>query len=565
MQDWWSKLSLKYKLQIPIQLLLLVIMVLAQRVILDRFEERVLEESRQNAFVVADGVINGLNMLMINGIISDAEQRSLYMRKMSVSEKVLELRIIRSKQVEEQFGKGLASEQALDEMDRLTMTSAQAQSKLHDQAGAESLRIVEPFVAKRDFRGTNCLNCHAVPEDTVLGAVSVTMNVADEFEVIRKVNAAFWGALVIAQMFLYFVIGWLIGLVTRPLREAVILADAVSKGDLTRYVEVKSGDETGRLMQAMQDMNESLSVIVKGVRGATDKINIASHEIAQGNTDLSQRTEEQASSLAEIASNMGELASTVKQNAENAKQANNLAQGTVGIAEQSGGSVKELVATMTAISESSKKIENIIGVIDGIAFQTNILALNAAVEAARAGDQGRGFAVVAGEVRNLAQRSATAAKEIKSLIGDSVDKVNIGSKQVSDAAEGISDVVTSVQLVSSLMKDNAAAIAEQSAGIAQVSQAITQMDEVTQQNAALVDEAAAAAESMRDQANGLFKAVSVFKLVEGKEGMTAKPAFAPSAKTALTAVSKGRRLNKVRNDGEKRLSGHPKDGEWKEF
>jgi len=565
MQDWWRKLPLKYKLQIPIQLLLLVIMVLAQRVILDRFEARVLEESRQNAFVVADGVINGLNIMMINGIISDDEQRALYMRKMSVSDKLLELRIIRSKQLQEQFGKGLASEQALDEMDRITMTSAQSQRKLHDQAGAESLRIVEPFVAKRDFRGTNCLNCHAVPEDTVLGAVSVTMNVADEFEVIRKVNAAFWGALVIAQMFLYFVIGWLIGLVTRPLREVAVLAEAVSKGDLTRHVEVKSGDETGRLMQAMQDMNESLSVIVNGVRGATDKINIASQEIAQGNADLSQRTEEQASSLAEIASRMGELASTVKQNAENAKHADNLAQGTVVIAGQSGDSVKELVATMTAISVSAKKIENIIGVIDGIAFQTNILALNAAVEAARAGDQGRGFAVVAGEVRNLAQRSATAAKEIKLLIGDSVDKVNLGSKQVSDAAEGISDVVTSVQLVSSLMKDNAAAIAEQSEGIAQVSQAITQMDEVTQQNAALVEEAAAAAESMRDQANGLFKAVSVFKLVGSKEGMTVKPAFAPSAKTALTAVSKESRLNKVRNKGEKRLPGHPNDGEWKEF
>jgi len=333
--------------------------------------------------------------------------------------------------------------------------------------------------------------------------------------------------------------------------------EALSRGDLTEKIGKSYPGAFGKLRDDANSTVEKLRDIISQVKDSSGQINTAAREIAQSNADLSQRTEEQASSLAETASSMGELASTVNQNAENAKQANNLAQGTVGVAEQSGGSVKELVATMMAISESSKKIENIIGVIDGIAFQTNILALNAAVEAARAGDQGRGFAVVAGEVRNLAQRSATAAKEIKSLIGDSVDKVNIGSKQVSDAAEGISDVVTSVQLVSSLMKDNAAAIAEQSVGIAQVSQAITQMDEVTQQNAALVDEAAAAAESMRQQADVLDNEMRAFKLDSYAGGAGVARHAAPVTR-ALAVPGRGRKHGKAATD----TTG---DGEWKEF
>ena len=259
--------------------------------------------------------------------------------------------------------------------------------------------------------------------------------------------------------------------------------------------------------------------IIAQVKNSTNLINTAAQEIAHGNNDLSQRTEEQASSLEETASSMEELTSTVKHNAENAEEANKLAQDASDVAERSGQSVAELVATMTAISESSKRIKDIIGVIDGIAFQTNILALNAAVEAARSGEQGRGFAVVADEVRNLAQRSAIAAKEIKLLIGDSVEKVNVGSTRVRDAADGINGVVTSVQLVSSLMKDISAAITEQSAGIQQINTAITRIDDVTQQNAALVEEAAAAAESMQGQANNLTRAVSIFKL-DGYIGST---------------------------------------------
>jgi methyl-accepting chemotaxis protein len=279
-----------------------------------------------------------------------------------------------------------------------------------------------------------------------------------------------------------------------------------------------------------------MSDMVVQIKESTETISTASDEIAKGNADLSQRTEEQASSLEETASSMEELTSTVKQNAENARQANQLAVGASDVAVKGGNVVKQVVTTMNGISESSKKIADIISVIDGIAFQTNILALNAAVEAARAGEQGRGFAVVATEVRNLAQRSAAAAKEIKELITDSVGKVDAGSKLVDEAGKTMDEIVSSVKRVTDIMAEITAASQEQSSGIEQVNQAITQMDEVTQQNAALVEEAAAAAESMQEQAGSLLQAVSQFK-VELEAGMAKKPApvRAPAKVTQLPA------------------------------
>ncbi len=250
---------------------------------------------------------------------------------------------------------------------------------------------------------------------------------------------------------------WILFSISRPLREAVEVADAVAKGDLTQHIEVKSKDEVGQLLRALKNMNESLAGIVFEVRGSTDSITTAAQEIAQGNADLSQRTEEQASSLEETASSMEELTSTVRQNAENAKQANQLAMNASDIAVKGGKVVNEVVETMSSISASSKKIVDIISVIDGIAFQTNILALNAAVEAARAGEQGRGFAVVASEVRNLAQRSAAAAKEITALIDDSVEKVDSGSKQVDQAGTTMVEIVQAVKRVTDIMSEIAAA------------------------------------------------------------------------------------------------------------
>jgi methyl-accepting chemotaxis protein len=307
--------------------------------------------------------------------------------------------------------------------------------------------------------------------------------------------------------------------ITKPLNDAVGVARRVADGDLTQVI-VSSTDETGQLLQALKDMNDSLVRIVGEVRIGTDAIATASGEIATGNLDLSSRTESQASSLEKTASSMEELTSTVRQNADNARQANQLVVSASDFAVKGGEVVGQVVHTMGSIKESSRKIVDIIGVIDGIAFQTNILALNAAVEAARAGEQGRGFAVVAAEVRNLAQRSAGAAKEIKTLIGDSVDKVDAGGKLVDEAGATMNEIVNSVKHVADIMSEITAASQEQSSGIEQVNQAIAHMDEVTQQNAALVEQAAAAAKSMQDQAGNLSMVVSVFKMTQDPARIT---------------------------------------------
>ncbi|EJN03575.1 methyl-accepting chemotaxis protein [Herbaspirillum sp. YR522] len=298
--------------------------------------------------------------------------------------------------------------------------------------------------------------------------------------------------------------------ITRPLDTAVGISQRVAQGDLSGEVAVRSRDETGQLLHSLNAMNSNLRGIVSNVRSGTDTITTASAEIAAGNLDLSSRTEQQASSLEETASAMEELISTVRQNADNARQASQLAVSASEVAEQGGGVVSQVVQTMGSINDSSKKIVDIISVIDGIAFQTNILALNAAVEAARAGEQGRGFAVVASEVRSLAQRSASAAKEIKQLINDSVSKVDDGSRLVEQAGATMHEVVTSVRRVTDIVAEISAASAEQTSGIEQINHAITQMDQVTQQNAALVEQAAAAAASMQNQADGLARLVSVF-------------------------------------------------------
>jgi len=308
-------------------------------------------------------------------------------------------------------------------------------------------------------------------------------------------------------------LGWFVtGTITGPLREAVSLADAVAGGDLSRRIDARGEHEIARLLQALGRMSAGLREMVSRLRESSESIATGSSQIATGNADLSQRTETQASNLEQTAATMEQLSSTVRNNAATAAQADQLAQSASGAAGRGGAVMDQMVSTMQDISQSSSKIADIIGVIDGIAFQTNILALNAAVEAARAGEQGRGFAVVASEVRSLAQRSATAAREIKALIGESLSKVENGNRLAGDAGQAMGGIVTEVQRVTQLIAEIAAASGEQSRGISQVGEAVGQLDQVTQQNAALVEQSAAAAESLNQQAVQLSRLVSSFRL-----------------------------------------------------
>ena len=518
MKNQWSRLGLQQKLQILIQGFMLLVLLAAQSWVSNQIEGRAIHAAEDRSAMVADGVINALNTLMsakVDGkdVYDDPKIRDMFIRKMGESDELKELRVVRGKGVVDEFGPGLPNQKPMDDLDRQVLANGQVIYRIDD--GNATLRSVIPYIAKKNFRGSKCLECHGVDENSVLGVISIVADIKPDQDELRSINLWLWLGQFVVQIALFFVIG---AIVRRQLRslgaepaQATQLAQSVASGDLCTPIDIKDGDHDSMMAQ-LGLMQSSLSSIVARVRSGSEGVAIASQEIAEGNHDLSARTEQQAAALEETASSMEELGATVRQNAESAREANQLALNATQVAERGGEVVGQVVSTMRGINDSSHQISAIISVIDGIAFQTNILALNAAVEAARAGEQGRGFAVVATEVRSLAGRSAAAAKEIKGLIENSLIKVEQGTELVDRAGATMNEVVKSIQQVAGIMAAITTASNEQANGVSQVGQAITQMDEATQQNAALVEEMAAAASSLNTLAQELVQTVSIFQL-----------------------------------------------------
>ena len=461
----WRDLGLMSKLLILILGPLVAVGVALQQWFAGDIEQRILRGAQARAAVVAAGMVNGLNTLMVTkvgdaDVISDKRARAKFIERMGAVDGVRQVRIMRAKAIDDEFDAGLPQEQPVDAMDRRVLAGGKVEHALEQgQDGQASLRTVVPFIATKDARGINCLKCHGVDEGAVLGATSVVVDVTADLALLRATRITLWLGLLALLGVGAAGVYWLARSITRPLGRAAALAHAVAAGDLGRSLDLRGGDEIGQLAAAIDHMTRKLRALVGQVRSGVESVATASDVAARG-----------------------------------------------------GQVVEKVVATMGRIQASSRKIADIIGTIDGIAFQTNILALNAAVEAARAGEQGRGFAVVAGEVRILAQRSAEAAREIKRLIGASVEQVDAGSTLVDEAGQTMGGIVAQVHKVSDLISEISAGAAEQDAGIGQVGSAVAQLDRMTQQNAALVEESAAAAESLRQQAARLAEAVAVFKL-----------------------------------------------------
>ena len=470
-----------------------------------------LEQATDFSESMHDATMAGLTGMMVTGTIA---QRDILLDQIKQLGAIRDVRVLRGEAVVKLYGVGTEKDDVKpDALEQQVLATGQAVIEVQTDATGEYLRAVRPALAAKNYLGKDCTTCHASPEGTVLGVVSMKVS-------LDKVNASLadqrlksiLAALITCIPVLMLIYPFIRKVVTQPLEYCVRIARSIAQGDLTQQIDVKSKNEMGQLEQALKDMNASLVQIVQQVRVGTDTIYSASSDIASGNLDLSNRTELQANSLEKTAASMADLTGAVNQNASHARRANELAQSASEVAVKGGSVVSGVIDTMASINSSSKRIVDIISVIDGIAFQTNILALNAAVEAARAGEQGRGFAVVAAEVRSLAKRSADAAQEIKALIGDSVSKVEAGSALVQQAGITMNDIVDSIRHVTDIMGEIAEASANQSGGIELVSGSIDQMNQVTQQNAALVEEAAAAAQSLQDQAENLERVVGAFKL-----------------------------------------------------
>lgn len=530
MNNWWSKLSLKNKLQIPIQLILLIIMVLAQRSALNTFEDRVLEEARQKAEVSADGVLNGLNMLMLNGIISDADQRKLYVQKMGASNKVTELRVMRNKPVIDQFGPGMPSEQAVDDLDRLALSTGKQQILMGVAEGVHKLRVVVPFVALKDFRGTNCLMCHIVPEGSVNGAASITLDVSEEFALMDRANVILWGVQLVVQLMLYFIIGWIIGFFIRPTQElqAAMVAMQAS-GDLAKRAPVRSQDEVGQTVTAFNALANNFQVIVTQVDGQAKQVATAARGLSEDAAILSSSVQKQSDSAGAVAAAVSQVSTSISSVADGTDRVAKLSHESLERANRGHESLQEMVQELqhvetavkeiaTAVSEfvaNTQSITNMTQQVRDIAEQTNLLALNAAIEAARAGEQGRGFAVVADEVRKLAEKSAHSATQIDEVtqsLGAQSAKVEKTVQRGMSALQTSQDHVRDVTAV--LVQSNES-VGGVNQGLEEISRSINTQRDATQEIARNIERIA----SMSQQSNAIVQRTVM--AVKGMEQVSA--------------------------------------------